>query len=203
MSDATPLLLSSMQKPKKRSVRRPYERVTANVACQSFRGGTKPRVIVLHDTESHDRQGISDLVGLVSFFDRPSTQASAHVIVDGQGYSAKCVDDDKKAWHCKDFNSIALGIEQIGFATFTAAMWNKHKRAQLKKVAKYIAYWSKKYDIPIKKARTGVGGHVYSAGVTTHSALGSSGGGHHDPGKGYPFDAVLRMARYYRRRGWK
>lgn len=202
MADKTIPLLSSMSK-KKRSVRRPYERIEANVKCQSSRGGVNPRLIVLHDTESHDRAGNSDLAGLVNFFDNLATQASAHVIVDGEGRSARCVKDEEKAWHAMDFNSISLGIEQVGFATFTQAMWNKRKRAQLKKVAKYIAYWSKKYNIPIKKAQTGVGGRVWNAGVTTHSALGASGGGHHDPGKGYPFDAVLRTARWYAGHGWK
>lgn len=188
---------------KRSPVRRPYEVIQARVSCQSARGGVwPPRLIVLHDTESHDRAGISDLQGLVNYFDQPSTQASSHVIVDGEGHSARCVSDSEKAWHCMDFNSISLGIEQIGFATFTQAIWSRRKRTQLRKTAQYIAYWSHSYGIPIQRAVVGVGGAVHRSGITTHAALGASGGGHHDPGKGYPLALVLRMANYYKKYGW-
>lgn len=192
-----------MSLPRKRlPVRRPYETLSANVCNQSSRNGTKPRLIVLHDTESHNRPGNGDLRALVAWFDNPIAKASAHVIVDVEGKSARCVNDDSKAWHCMDFNSISLGIEQVGFATFTQTMWNRNKRAQLLKVAKYIAYWSTKYDIPIQRAKVGTSGNVWTPGITTHASLGLSGGGHHDPGTHYPFTAVLRAAKYYQKHGW-
>lgn len=191
-----------MARAKRQPVRRPYETIVAGVRNQSSRNGTKPRLIVLHDTESHDRPGQSDLASLVAWFDNPVAQASAHVIVDGEGKSAQCVPDSEKAWHCMDFNSISLGIEQVGFATFTQSLWNRNKRAQLLKVAKYIAFWSKKYGIPIQQAKVGKAGQVWTPGITTHAALGLSGGGHHDPGQGYPFRAVLRASKYYKNAGW-
>lgn len=187
---------------KRLPVRRPYEVIEANVCNKSSRNGTKPRLIVLHDTESHDRPGKGDLASLVDWFNNPLAKVSAHVIVDGEGKSARCVKDEDKAWQCMDFNSISLGIEQVGFATFTQLLWNRDKRAQLLKVAKYIAYWSHKYGIPIQPAVVGVSGTVHTPGITTHASLGLSGGGHHDPGKSYPFSAVLRAARYYQRNGW-
>jgi N-acetyl-anhydromuramyl-L-alanine amidase AmpD len=181
-------------------VRRPHERVKMRVRNQSARN-TSPLVIVLHDTESHDRPGNSDLLAIGAWFDNPAAQASAHVCVDGTGRSAQYVPDHRKAWHCAAYNSASLGIEQIGFATFHTDDWTRSQRAQLKKVAKYIAYWSKKYNIPIQHGRCG-GGDVLRRGVVTHADLGTPGGGHHDPGPYYPLEAVLHMARYYARRGW-
>jgi len=188
---------------KRLPVRRPYEQLVLNVRNKSSRNGNRPSLIVLHDTESHDIQGLADLKAIGAWFDNPTSQASAHVCVDGEGISAQYVPDGAKAWSCREFNSVSLNIEQIGFATFTQAMWNRNDRAQLLKVAKYIAYWSKTYGIPIQRgAVSTVTGNVTKPGVVTHAQLGLIGGGHHDPGPNYPFSAVLLAARYYARRGW-
>jgi N-acetyl-anhydromuramyl-L-alanine amidase AmpD len=167
-------------------VRRPYERVKMNVRNQSSRNGTTPNLIVIHDTESHNVPGDGDLKAIGNWFDNPAAQASSHVCVDAEGRSARYVPDERKAWHVAAFNSGSLGIEQIGVATQT--FWPD---AQLKKVAKYVAYWSKKYGIPIDEKH-----------VRTHASLGTAGGGHHDPGTHYPMDTMLHHARYYARRGW-
>lgn len=186
---------------KRKPVRRPYERIKANVVCQSSRGGVKPRLIVLHTTESHNRPGNSDLQAIVDFFNVRSTEASSHVIVDGEGRSAQCVPDEKKAWTQAYFNPWSLSIEQIGFAATKNAVWKKEYRNQLRKVAQYIAYWSKKYDIPIRKGQTS-GSRIVKSGVVTHSSLGLTGGGHSDPGVNYPAPLVRALARYYKKRGW-
>lgn len=169
-------------------VRRPHERIVANVSNQSARGA-KPSLIVLHSTESHNRIGVSDLQANVSWFDNPSSQASSHVIVDGEGISARCVPDARKAWTQSAFNSVALSVEQIGFAA--QAQWPD---AQLRKTAQYVAYWSSKYGIPLERSTV--------RGVCEHSSLGAAGGGHHDCGQNYPFDRVLTMARDYLKNGW-
>lgn len=173
----------------KGKVRRPYERIKANVANQSSRNGVKPSLIVLHDTEGGNLAGIADLQGLVNWFNNPAAQASSHVAVDADGNSAKFVDDLSKAWHVAAYNSKSLGIEQVGFAT--QKVWPD---AQLKKTAQYIAYWSTKYGIPII--------HSTDRGVALHSDLGVAGGGHHDPGGGYPLDKVLAYAKDYAKNGW-
>jgi N-acetyl-anhydromuramyl-L-alanine amidase AmpD len=174
----------------KERVRRPYERVKMNVACQSSRGGVKPRLIVLHSTEGANvPNSVSDLEGLGAYFDRPSTQASSHVAVDSDGYSAQYVPDGAKAWTCAAFNSVSLNVEQVGFASQRS--WPDE---QLRKTSQYIAYWSKKYGIPIA--------HSTESGVCQHSDLGAAGGGHHDPGANYPFERVLGMARAYAKDGW-
>ena len=171
------------------TVRRPFERVKTSVCNQSSRGGVKPKLIVLHDTEGANITGVRDLQGLAGWFDNPAAQASSHVAVDAEGISARFVSDAAKAWHCAAFNSVSLGIEQVGFAS--QKTWPD---AQLRKTAQYVAYWAKRYGIPIT--------HSTGAGVCMHSDLGTAGGGHHDPGGGFPFDRVLDLARDYKTNGW-
>lgn len=191
-----------MARRRKRSVRRPYERVEMNVQNHgSARPAKAIRGIVLHTTEGHDRKGIADLEGLGEFFDNPKVKASSHVAVDGEGYSARYVRDEFNAWTQASYNPYMLSIEQIGFAKWSRWFWSKARRRQLRKTAKYIAYWSKEYGIPIQKGKA-VGGVVKKDGIFRHSELGSAGGGHSDPGKGYPLHTVLNLARYYRRVGW-
>lgn len=182
-------------------VRRPYERIKRTVKNN---GGNRPlsniNGIALHTTEGHDRPGITDLEGLGDFFNG-SVQASSHVAVDGEGYSARYVPDSKKAWTQAAFNGTMLSIEQIGFAKWSRWFWINRRDPQLKKVAKYIAYWSKKYDIPIRKGRVS-GSTVTRSGVFRHSEFGAAGGNHSDPGKGYPLHTVLSLARKYKKKGW-
>jgi len=173
-------------------MKRPYEQIIESVCNQSSRKGIKPRLIVLHSTESSDLAGLTDIRGVINWFDNPQAQASAHVVIDKDGHSGQAVRDDAKAWHCMNFNSVSLGIEQIGRAAFGYAKWVT-RRKQRRKVAQYIAYWSKKYGIPIQRGKVS-GGQVVKAGVVTHRQLKAAGGGHHDPGA-YPFALTLRLAR--------
>jgi hypothetical protein len=165
--------------------RGPAPAITANVRNQSSRGGLKPRIIVLHTTEGHNRPGLADLQGLVRFFDNPAAQVSAHVANDAEGNDARIVPDDAKAWTQAAFNSVALSIEQIGLAAQTT--W---PRAQLANTARWIAHWSRRWDIPLV--------HSTTRGVCQHVDLGAAGGGHHDCGGAYPFELVLGLARELR-----
>jgi hypothetical protein len=170
-------------------VRRPFERVKMNVACQSSRNGVRPNLIVLHDTEGANVPGIADLESLGAWFDRITTQASSNVGVDSAGNAAKFVPDAAKAWAQATFNSRALSIEQIGHAS-----QQEWPEPQLRKTAQYLAFWNWKYGIPLV--------HSTASGVCQHSDLGAAGGGHVDCGPSYPFDRVLDMARDFRRNGW-
>lgn len=173
----------------KGKVSEPVCRVKMNVACQSSRGGAAIRLIVLHDTEGANIVGIKDLQGLGGYFDRITTQASSTVGVDAEGNSGRFVPDSQKAWAQAAFNPQALSIEQIGFAS--QGSWPE---AQLRATAKWIAYWSKKYGIPITKSTV--------HGVCEHIDLKAAGGGHKDCGPKYPFARVLDMAKDYAENGW-
>jgi len=165
--------------------------------CQSDRSGGIPlNLIVLHDTEGANIEGVADLVGLGDWFGSLSTQASSHVATDADGNSARFVSDHKKAWHCMGYNSASLGIEQVGFVSQTRTAWLKNWR-QLRETARWVAYWSHRYGIPIRKGAVS-NGVVTRAGVLRHMDLGAIGGGHVDPGTNYPFGRVLVLARAYR-----
>lgn len=168
----------------------PHDDVVRHVRNQSSRNGARVQLIVLHDTEGANIKGVSDLKGLGDWFDKPAAQASAHVGVDAEGHSARFVDDASKAWHVAFYNSVSLGVEQVGFATQRS--W---PNAQVEEVARWIARWADLHNIPIRKGKVSSDGRVLRSGVVLHSQLGSLGGGHHDPGKHYPFKQVLRLAR--------
>lgn len=162
---------------------------------QSARLGGGIQLIVLHSTESHNRPGGGDLRSVGRFFMSPRAQASAHVCTDGNGHSARFVSDARKAWHCGDFNSWSLGIEQIGHAADGLHHW-KGRDAQLNETARWIALWSLRWGVPIRKGEVN-GSHIVRSGVVEHAWLGYYGGGHTDPGH-YPFQHVLRRARHYK-----
>lgn len=161
---------------------------------QSSRGGVHPKLIVIHSTESDNRTGNGDLSAVANYLCRSSVQASCHVITDADGHSARVVPDYRKAWHCAGYNSVSLGIEQIGRAAQTH--WT---RDEIRETARWVARWAKVYGIPIRAGQTG-GGRVVKSGVVTHRSLGSIGGGHSDPGSAYPMQSMLNLAKFYRSR---
>jgi N-acetyl-anhydromuramyl-L-alanine amidase AmpD len=161
--------------------------IRRNVVNQSSRNGVRPDLIVLHSTESHNRPGSADLGAIGAWFDNPSAQASAHICTDADGNSARYVGDAAKAWACVNFNSRSINIEQIG-----QAAQGKWSRAELKETARWLAHLSHKHGIPLRRSDGS------RPGVTRHMDLGIQGGGHHDPGPGFPIDRVLRYARRYK-----
>jgi hypothetical protein len=176
----------------------PHATVRHNVACQSSRHGEEIKLIVIHDTEGGNIPNSSrDLAGLGDYFDKISTQASSTVAVDEDGNSARYVDDDRKAWAQAYYNAPALSIEQIGFATDD---WNSPKKeAQLQEVARWIALWSKRYNIPIRAGKVTVDGRITLSGVKQHRSLGTLGGSHHDVSHDYPMTKVLAYARAHKK----
>ena len=171
----------------------PRVKVRIPTSNKSSREGASPTLIVLHATVSHNRKGLSDLQAIGHYFQGP-VDASSHVCVDNEAYSARYVGDGEKAWHCAAYNRMSLGIEQILPADGTEIT-----NAMYRETARWIAYWSKKHGIPIRPAVVS-GGRVLRSGVIFHSQLGSLGGGHSDPGRNYSMNKVLNAARYYRKR---
>lgn len=169
--------------------------ITRHSPNRSSRNGVRPRLIVLHSTEGHNQPGSSgDLAGLASFFASPAAQVSSHVATDSDGMSGVFVRAQDKAWHCAGYNSLALGVEQIGFAA--QGSWAPD---EIKETARWVAKWSKDWGIPIQHGAVS-GGGVARPGIVTHKDLGIIGGGHVDPGPAYPVDRVLHLARRYRKK---
>jgi N-acetyl-anhydromuramyl-L-alanine amidase AmpD len=166
------------------------------VRNRSDRRGSDVDLIVIHTTESHERPGRGDVDSIHAWFDNPASQASSHVIIDAEGHSTTCVPDAEKAWTCAAYNSRSLNIELIGWATTSRWQWLKQDR-QLRKTAQFVAYWSAAHGIPLTRVANAV-----QSGVCGHMDLGLQGGGHHDPGEGFPFDRLIRYAKYYKKNGW-
>jgi N-acetylmuramoyl-L-alanine amidase len=170
--------------------------VRHNVRNQSSRDGKRPRLIVLHTTEGHNRPGVGDLRDLAAFFDTRGVDASSHVANDAEGHDARMVPDAAKAWTQSTYNAVSLSIEQIGFAATRKREWFRNAEHQLANTARWIAWWSAEHDIPIRRG-VGVAGLVVRSGVVSHRQLGIAGGGHVDPGSAYPLRYVLALARYF------
>jgi hypothetical protein len=171
--------------------------VTKIVRNRSSRGGVRPGLIVLHTTEGSNLKGIRDLQGLADFFDRADAEASSHVANDAEGHDARFVSDDEKAWTCSSDNPFTLNIEQIAFASTKRSEWYREHPRQLANTARWIAYWSKEWGIPIRRG-IAPAGFLVRSGVASHKQLGILGGGHWDPGPSYPMRYVLLLARYFR-----
>lgn len=179
----------------------PQPEVTLISPNQSSRYGVKPSLIVLHITVSHNRPGVEDVRGMAEFMHRSSSAVSSHVVNDREGYDARVVGDDRKAWTQSAYNATALSIEQIHYDHRTTRHeWLHGNHRQLTNTARWIAYWSLRHRIPIRRAWTPGSGVVARSGVATHKQLGASGGGHVDPGTAYPMDYVLDYARWFKAR---
>jgi N-acetyl-anhydromuramyl-L-alanine amidase AmpD len=115
---------------------------------------------VLHSTEGN-------YDGAVSWLCNPQARASAHIVVGARGQTTRLVPDARKAWHVAADNPDTLGIEQEGYASQTA--WPD---AQLETVAQWLAWWGRKYGIPLEHSTsTGSAGTPISvraaAAITT------------------------------------
>lgn len=174
--------------------------VTYDVANQSARAAD-PVLIVLHTTQGHNRPGVGDLEGLGGYFNDPGTQVSSNIGNDAEGHDARYVADHRKPWTQAAYNSLSLSIEQIAFTQPDGPAgrryWFREAPHQLANTARWIAHWSRRHGIPIRRAWTRLG-RVQRSGVASHKQLGSSGGGHVDPGASYPMNYVLWLARYFK-----
>lgn len=158
-------------------------------------GSHTPQRIVIHDTEGHDEAGTTDLRHLGEFWHNQNQGYGAHIGVDREGLTGRYVNDSEVAWHVGGHNTGSLGIEQIGFASLGLSGWRARTK-QMQKVARWIAWWSTKYGIPIEQS--------VKKGVCTHKMMSEAypaDTNHTDPGR-YPLRGVLLLARAYKRLGW-
>ncbi|MGI8593052.1 MAG: N-acetylmuramoyl-L-alanine amidase [Solirubrobacteraceae bacterium] len=168
--------------------------------CSEPRGGLPVDAIVLHATELPNEPGIRDLRRLARFFAKSSlaTQAAN----DAAGNSSRMVADDRLAYHATYWNTTTVGIEQMGYSSFTSLQWTA-RRAQLESTARWVAYWARSYRIPIRRCQVAgiryntrkrvVAGEIVKRGVCSHAQLDPRN--RDDPGPGYPWRFVLARAR--------
>ena len=109
---------------------------------------------------------------------------AAHVIV-GLESVVQLVDLDRKCWHAVGANGQYIGIEHEGFAEDSLAKWVK-RRKQRKLSANRTAWicWHYKLGKPTRHKN-----------VFGHSDGGQAWGGHHDPGRWFPWLLYIAAAR--------
>lgn len=170
-------------------------------------GAQRPVRIVLHDTESHDVAGLSDISGIFSFWhtqknpDGSLAQYGAHFIVDKDGNVGEGGAPEQVQWHVGNLNTGSIGIEQIGFASFSRLIWKRDRRKQLYAVARLCAWAHGEYGIPLK-----VQTDPRAPGITTHARVGAAGidtSGHTDPGAGYPLLFMVTLAKMMQKIGFR
>ena len=154
-----------------------------------------PRLIVLHSTETPCAPGSARAVARA--FQSAATQASAHDVI-GPDAVFSCVDLANRAWHVgAPGNGFAIGVEQTGFAHFTAEDWaSAPVQAMLANVVVRVADICRQTGIPavcvdVDGIRAG------ASGITTHAMVAKAVGGstHWDPGPHYPLDDVIARVR--------
>lgn len=157
-----------------------------------------PAGVVVHATESHDRDGASDLIGVAMYLENTKNKPGmgvglgVHRIIDEEGMiarTAKVHAPGNMVYHAPGANSTHLGIELIGFARFDLAKWLS-RRKQLRALAWELAYLSQRLDFPLRYNK--------HWGVSLHRDFPL--GGHSCPGPRFPLRRVLRMARWNVRR---
>lgn len=106
----------------------------------------KPTYLVIHSM-------IGTMEGSLSWFKNPTSKVSAHYLVSKQGEIVCAVKPELAAWHCKNFNSMSIGIEfeDLNPKTKKNSM-NDPKwftPAQLDKGAELVATLMLRYKIPL------------------------------------------------------
>lgn len=154
-------------------------------------GLQRPIRVILHSTEGPAGSGVN----VPNYWRGQGSGYGTQLIIDSDGYTVRAVSDTQVCYGTQDRNTGSLQIEQVGFSSMTRQEWTD-RRMQLKQVAKWLAYWSRKYGIPlVLDVNRGVSTHAMQSAAFTP-------GGHTDPGPNYPLTLVMRRARWYRRFGW-
>lgn len=141
----------------------------------------KPTLIVLHNTDGPNQSGTGDLKATESTLRQRGL--SVHVVNDGEGKCARLCPDDIVAYHAQGWNTQSLGIEQV---SKIGQPLSSYSAAQIDNTAMWIAYWSNKYDIPIK--------HSNSHGICGHSETKGNPSGTNCMTGAYPWKDVLEKA---------
>ena len=160
-----------------------------NYSARANYADSVPRILVLHTAE-----GSRSFESLGSFFANPNAEASSQVGIDDErGVIGEYVDQHAASWTQAAYNGCAISAELCGFAEWDRATWLTHHSAMLANAREWLAEESAAYGIPLvllSDTEAQGGGR----GVCGHVALGAAGGGHWDPGPGFPWDVVLGPA---------
>jgi hypothetical protein len=148
---------------------------TRFVGNYSSRNGTRPQIIVWHQTVSRER-GTASQDALTAYANRRSSGVSWHLLIGRtNGLCTFSVPLTMKAWTQGNANPFSIGIEVEAFGdepTYVAGLGERKLLAVTRELGR-------RYGIPMRKGLV-QNCRVVRSGVVEHSDLGACGGGHAD-----------------------
>lgn len=149
------------------------------------------RIVIVHTTENTLGTPASNIVD----YQVRTRTGSYHRLTDKTGQVLLANSDDWQTWSTGNIgNDIALHFSVVWFAKTNRAEWLSQP-AILNAAARVFAFWSRTYNIPLRKLtreqlarrESGFAGHLEAQvwGNTDHW----------DPGYHFPYDVVFDMAR--------
>ncbi len=166
----------------------PFHVLLAHADKWSQPRGTTPTSVVIHCTAAENPASST-----AAFFASSAPSGSTQAIADDiQGFTM--VPDDAVCAGAPPFNQEGLHIEQPGLTTWTRDKWLSHDD-QLQRVARHVASWCLKYDIPVILLHTAdlVRLGEKAKGITYHAAVSQAfhQSTHTDPEPNYPWDVFM------------
>lgn len=125
--------------------------------------------------------------------------ASAHIICDNDS-TVRCVHDADTAFAATSANADGVHVEIVGMTTQTAAQWkDAFSEAALRRAARVVALWCKKYGIPVRRLTTAQLRDGKTKGIAGHNDIERAfpSTGHSDPGPNFPWDHFFALVRSY------
>lgn len=147
----------------------------------------------------HTQEGGRTARGLAQFLSLSVNGVSYHAVVDDHEL-LKCVAEDRAPWSASNANHYAFHVCAAGsYAGWSRDKWletdardGKNEDFELTNMARVVAWWCQKYDIPAVWIGGGAQPPWGRDGICGHGDLGAWGGGHHDPGPNFPVNEFVR-----------
>lgn len=175
---------------------------TTGANCTGNSNGPRPRTdyVVVHTQEA-----TSTAVNLANYCNNSwssKNPVSYNFAVDDRE-TVEIVPVDQGPWAAAAANNIAVHICFAGsFASWSGSKWLEtdasdgvNEREMLRRGARAAAAACRQYGIPPERIVPGNGWPASTKGIAGHVDFGVRGGGHTDPGVGFPWDEFLRMVR--------
>lgn len=159
---------------------------TSFVRNQSSRRGVRPTLQVDHYTVSPNVKGWADVNAVVALFNRASSQASSHFVIDAEGNCAYIVPIEAKSWTEAGGNSFSVGYEIIATGREKVYL----PPAGLRKLAAVQKEVARRIGIPMRQGAVSSCSPTRS-GIVQHKDFGICGGGHVDVTP-FSIDAIVR-----------
>lgn len=122
---------------------------------------------------------------------------SYNALVDDKE-SVRLVADANSSWSAVEANGVAAHVcASSSFASWSRGKWLEtdesdgiNENKMLSRMARVVAYYCQEFNVPPERV-VGVSGWPQKRGVTGHVDFGQRGGGHTDPGAGFPWDVLV------------